>query len=490
MEDLFAPSSPPPPPQPLRPSAAGGSVGAGGRIRDPGGPAGRMVAWTAIIGLVALLAIAPMLARPAPAPGEGTPDGETDAEVAGAVPPPGIFGDALKPIALREDPAKAEQEIGFASGMFMRGTPDEIRLAIVAGDALGPQEALERLGEIDQEELPAPFVEDIETLTRLYEAESPEAVGSAEAQRLVDRYDWFGRLALTLGASDESAERSELLESARGVQQIVQLFNIAIFAALVVGVGLFIAMIAMLLSGNLRRAYAPPAPGGSAYVETFAAFLIVFLVVSIIAELLTPTIGAWSHMVRWLILPAAAWPLVRGAPWRNAKYALGWHRGTGWGREAALGIVGYIACLPIIGVGLLCTLGVLALWTVLTGGGEEGAVPTHPIGEMLAGASTIDIALLVMLGVVWAPVVEETFFRGALYHHLRGGLGAIASGLITGLLFAAIHPQGLFAIPALMSIGFVLSLLREWRGTIIAPMAAHAMNNGFIFAMLILVSMA
>ncbi|MFG0284130.1 MAG: CPBP family intramembrane glutamic endopeptidase [Phycisphaerales bacterium JB039] len=476
MNDQPPPTSPPP--QPSQ-----------GRLRDPGGPVGRAISWAIIIALVAMLALTPMLIEP-PAPEAGA---ESDAAPTAAateqVTPAGIFGDALKPIVL-SDAAAAKTEIGLAGGMFVRGPADRIRIAIVAGDAIGPDAAREQLDKLDPEELSAPFAADVDALRALYDAGSPDALSTQQADRLRDRYEWFGELALAYGLDDAAPPRKELLSSARAVHIIVVLFNFAIVLAFVVGVGLFITAIVLLATGRIRRAYAPPGPGGSVYLETFAAFLVGFLVISFIAEKLEPSIGSWSHLVRWAILPVAAWPLLRGAPWRNVKFAIGWHPGKGFVREAILGAVGYIALLPIVGIGVLCTLGLMALWGAVQawfGAGEEGGVPTHPIGDLLPGASPIDLALLVMLGVIWAPVVEETFFRGALYHHLRGGMRLLGSGLVTGFIFAAIHPQGIFAIPALMSIGFVLCLLREWRGTAIAPMAAHALNNGFIFTMLILV---
>jgi membrane protease YdiL (CAAX protease family) len=84
----------------------------------------------------------------------------------------------------------------------------------------------------------------------------------------------------------------------------------------------------------------------------------------------------------------------------------------------------------------------------------------------------------------FAPLFEELFFRGALQRYFRGRLQFLASALLTGLIFAALHPQGVFAIPALAGIGVGFSLLREWRDSLIAPMTAHAINNGCLVGML------
>jgi membrane protease YdiL (CAAX protease family) len=54
------------------------------------------------------------------------------------------------------------------------------------------------------------------------------------------------------------------------------------------------------------------------------------------------------------------------------------------------------------------------------------------------------------------------------------------AALVSAVIFAAIHPQGLMAIPALAAMGFGFSMLREWRGSLVAPMTAHAFHNGML----------
>ena len=51
-------------------------------------------------------------------------------------------------------------------------------------------------------------------------------------------------------------------------------------------------------------------------------------------------------------------------------------------------------------------------------------------------------------------------------------------------LFAAIHPQGWVAIPALMGLACGMTLIREWRGTLIPSMVIHALSNALVMSML------
>jgi len=90
-----------------------------------------------------------------------------------------------------------------------------------------------------------------------------------------------------------------------------------------------------------------------------------------------------------------------------------------------------------------------------------------------------------------APIIEETVFRGILYRHLREGTAKWRTGTsiafsvgFNGLIFAVIHPQGLIAAPALMAVASGLSLAREWRGSLLAPITMHATNNGVLMLLL------
>jgi membrane protease YdiL (CAAX protease family) len=69
---------------------------------------------------------------------------------------------------------------------------------------------------------------------------------------------------------------------------------------------------------------------------------------------------------------------------------------------------------------------------------------------------------------------------------VRARLPFIVAALLVAFIFAVIHPQGLAAVPALMGIAIVLAALREWRGSIVAPVVAHAINNGLILILLVL----
>jgi membrane protease YdiL (CAAX protease family) len=68
-----------------------------------------------------------------------------------------------------------------------------------------------------------------------------------------------------------------------------------------------------------------------------------------------------------------------------------------------------------------------------------GITPSHPVTDRAGGAGPLDALLLLSMVALWAPIVEELVFRGALLHHTQHWAGAIGASLITGFIFAAIH---------------------------------------------------
>lgn len=113
------------------------------------------------------------------------------------------------------------------------------------------------------------------------------------------------------------------------------------------------------------------------------------------------------------------------------------------------------------------------------------APPYHPLQGLTATSGSPEIRLgLFMAAAVGAPLLEETFFRGALFGALRRRLGFWTALVGSAAFFAALHPQlplGFLPI-ALLGAGF--AALYEWRQSLVPAMVAHALNNGMVFLML------
>ena len=331
---------------------------------------------------------------------------------------------------------------------------------------------------------------DWETLAVIRRAAAEGGVGVGELSdddraRFRERFGWVGRLALSRGWPEGEPSRRVVLGEARRTFLGSVMLGCGVLGAFVVGSGLALWALVRRATGRWVWRFHEwdrgqvSARGGSVWLETFAVYLGVMVVGGLVADGLPLGWAPWPQAAAFAgaAVLGAVWPRWRGVTWSEWMVALGWRRGRGVMREIGAGLLGYCAGLPIIAVGV----GLTRALTLVT-----RADATHPLNH-LTGVSAPALAFLGFLAAVWAPVVEETFFRGAFYSAWRQRTGRWVAGVGTGVIFAAVHPQGWTAIPALGAVGLVMALLREWRGSVIASMTAHALNNGTLFAVMVVV---
>ena len=338
-----------------------------------------------------------------------------------------------------------------------------IATAIVAGELIGRDGATSRLKRID-----TPAARDF---LSVYQSGDTTADLSAEQAR----FGWFADLARSFGRSDTDPLRKQTIGEA------TKTFAVAMIGLGVGGLGalaglvLFVTAIVLISAGNIQFAYLRPTGRAYTYIEAFAIYLVGIFAVGEALGLAWPGAPLWVHILGMFcpIVIAFYWPMLRGGLWKHQRRDWGVHTGKGIFIEALCGIGGYLAGLPIMAAGILITFLLVA---------KSGATATHPIMQDL------DMNPLILLGIasVFAPLTEELLFRGALVSHLRGMTGVVLSAIVSGLIFASVHPQGWAAIPALASIGCVLALIRQWRGSLVPSMVAHALHNGILLTVVIL----
>jgi membrane protease YdiL (CAAX protease family) len=294
---------------------------------------------------------------------------------------------------------------------------------------------------------------------------------------LLQRYGWFGQLALSQTKADSDPSRKAIIQSSLFTLVVIVVFTLGLFAAILAGLILLTVAIVFMANGRLRGRLTMPENPGVSLLEAFAIYLAGFTALPLLFLWLFPgfRIGAIT-MALLPVIVALFWPRLRGSSWENCRMALGWHRGQGVIREIGAGILGYITGLPLL-MAAAVFVGIISR--------NAGKIPVHPMVDEIT-RSPLHMVLWTLLACVWAPIVEETFFRGVLFGYFRQRVHWAISGIIVGLLFAIIHPQGWIAVPMLAAIGFVLSAIREWRGSIIASISAHALNNASAVLFLIL----
>lgn len=361
-----------------------------------------------------------------------------------------------------------------------------LRGAVLAGDLIGRSEAVSRLGSIYLGEVSQPLPEEDlaidQLIPRIYHDQTFVPT-SAQRDALIQRHGYFGELAAGYNLPPSDPIHRDPRFSAQVVFISLMSLILIVGLALLTGIVLLVVLIYLLASGTQRLAM-PRGPAGHrvVYLEVVALFLIGFIVLQLAFGLLGEFTG-WDWTPAFLLLSPVVllWPRIAGVPWKQFCHDMGFYRGQGIFAEIGSGIGGYLAGLPIIAVGFGLTF--LLGWF-------SGDSADHPMQQEMSDGRLYSVLLLLAAAVVWAPLVEESIFRSAFYRHLRqvGGVPSwLIATVVTSFIFAAIHPQGWIGIPVLMSIAFVLAGLREWRGSIIPSMVAHALHNGVITLVLMII---
>lgn len=138
-------------------------------------------------------------------------------------------------------------------------------------------------------------------------------------------------------------------------------------------------------------------------------------------------------------------------------------------RAISLGVVGGVT---MIGLGIAYAMG---LETLL---GHSAPSPWDEIQKLSGEAKVV----LLLFGAVGAPVAEELFFRGFLFSLFQREGYPWSGMLFSSALFAAIHFSDPYNIPGILLFGFVLAWLYRQTGSLVAPITAHAVNNGSALA--------
>lgn len=351
----------------------------------------------------------------------------------------------------------------------------KLRLVSVIGEVKGRGAALAAIDDVSPKLSGKEAAADVASLRTIY-TRGPAALSGDQREGLVRNEGWFGNLALTFGLADSDALRHATLAKARAAFIGSAALELLVALAGLAGLVLMLVAIIRLALGRLHLSYRPAAGRTTAFIEAFALYLGGYVAISLTIRRFFPHSLALGTLASlgWIVL-AMFWPLARGVSWAGLKGGYGWYRGQGILREALAGLVGYLAGLPLV------IFAVVVSFVLIS---RSGTTTSHPV--MFAQTHGFwNILELYLLASVFAPLAEETLFRGALFNHLRQWHGWVLAALVSSFIFAAVHPQGWAAIPVLGGIGFVFAGIREWRGTFVASATAHAVHNGIAVTVLI-----
>jgi uncharacterized protein len=139
----------------------------------------------------------------------------------------------------------------------------------------------------------------------------------------------------------------------------------------------------------------------------------------------------------------------------------------------------YLALRPIGWKTLLILLGIIIVFIVMFESlsqfiNHKGSPINEKIYESIGWPP-----LFWLMAVVFAPLFEETLFRGFLFEgFLRSRAGLAGALLITSAVWAALHIQyGIFEIAGIFVLGLIIGFARWRTGSLWSPLLMHAFFN-------------
>lgn len=358
---------------------------------------------------------------------------------------------------------------------------DRFRAAIVIAELQGPSDAVDRLTRLRAEAEPGgALAHEIGWLLPRYEAAAahkplpelpPDVVGAMRG-----RHGWFADLANAFGRDDAHPDRWYVIAGAERFIAFSAFANAFQWIQLLLGIVFAVTVIIVIAQNGVENSDDPHVPT-TIYLQAFCVFALLFSTYLMTHVFLLGVEGAISLVVSeaitWSCALAAIYPLLRGVKFRELLHDLGFIAPRGVPRELLMGVVGHLAGIPIGWLGAL----VGNIVDAALGASDEGSAGI-PLYETPMSGSLILIVISAVSSCLWAPIVEETMFRGCLYRWCRVRLTWIPSTLLTAAVFGAIHPYSVGGMISVFSGGLVYGLLREWRQSLYAPIVAHALHNG------------
>lgn len=136
------------------------------------------------------------------------------------------------------------------------------------------------------------------------------------------------------------------------------------------------------------------------------------------------------------------------------------------------------------GAAMLCVLGGFMLAIVVQIASALVGKPTElPIEALFRNRR--NVLMIMSIGVLLAPVVEETIFRGFIYPVAARSLGVPGGIVFTGTLFGMLHAPQLWGgwgqIALLIVVGIAFTTTRARTGTVVATYFLHLGYNSFLF---------
>jgi uncharacterized protein len=198
--------------------------------------------------------------------------------------------------------------------------------------------------------------------------------------------------------------------------------------------------------------------GSEDLANVLTSMLVSLVILAVLLGWLTRFHPSWRRVIR---LPSR--------PWSELRIGVGF------------GLLLYPAIVFVVGV---------ALTALLRSVSGHAVTAPEQVGTNL---SWVGIALTVSYALLIAPVGEELFFRGILFHAIRDrhgfAVGAAGSAVAFGLVHYVPAPwqDSVLLMATMVVTGIGLAWLHDRRGNLLANIAAHATFNAIGLVLIFLV---
>jgi membrane protease YdiL (CAAX protease family) len=135
------------------------------------------------------------------------------------------------------------------------------------------------------------------------------------------------------------------------------------------------------------------------------------------------------------------------------------------------------------------TVAALAALNYLIGRASPGtSLAPNFVRNMARSPDHLFVSLLLLFAFTFAPIAEEVFFRWFLHNAFRARMPFIVAVFAQSLIFGFAHVFGVAHASVAFVLGLLLTVVYEWRQTLIAPILLHAGIN-FITAVGVAITM-
>ena len=198
---------------------------------------------------------------------------------------------------------------------------------------------------------------------------------------------------------------------------------------------------------------------------------------------------SWGRSPVGLVFLPAAIRCLRGA-FRNKPvgYSSAWNPSLGivvflvatlawigFSMVVELGIMQFPDIHPPLLLGLLSLLIVIdqpLRWALGRFTAED---PTG--GLSYADSGIFGLVFLIVSSCIFAPLAEETLYRGILHRSLANRMGVLGGALLSSVIFASLHFYDWYGLASVATFGFICALTYQSTGSLINVVALHMLYN-------------